>query len=443
MKHSTSPKSMAVATASVLALTAALSACGSSDSGDSSTSAGGPAATNASGKQDVTFWGWAPGYKEAVAAYNASQDKVTVTFESIQPGAKGGYEKMLNAAKAGNAPCLGQVGYETLTSFAANGALTDVTQQASPAKGEFNPAAWQSVTIADKVYGAPVDQGPMVMFYNKKVLDSIGAKPPTTWAEYEKLGETLKAKKPTTKLTAGYSNYDYAGFPWQAGASWFGTEGDAWKVSVDSPANTKVAAYWDGLVKKDLVHKAPMYDQAWNTALGDGSIATVVGAVWQAGVIKGVAAGKGRWAVAPMPQWAAGENKVGNVGGSATAVLKGCKNTDAAWDFAHWMSTDAKAFGTLVDKAGLYPAATKLQDLPQLTAPDPYFSNQKVFDVVKAAAPHVTTGWTWGPMMPETTKSLDDGLGKAWVGQGTVAAALKGAQTKSVDTMKSQGLSVK
>ena len=33
----------------------------------------------------------------------------------------------------------------------------------------------------------------------------------------------------------------------------------------------------------------------------------------------------------PMPQWEAGDDKVGNVGGSGTAVLKGCDTPEAAW----------------------------------------------------------------------------------------------------------------
>ncbi|MCI0157958.1 extracellular solute-binding protein [Leifsonia shinshuensis] len=391
----------------------------------------------------VTFWGWAPGYADAVKAFNTSHKDVKVTYQEVQPGSKGGYQKMLNAVTAGNAPCLAQVGYETLPSFAAQGALEDVASTAKADEKDFQPAAWKSVTIGDAVYGAPVDTGPMGLFYNKQLFDSLGLSAPTTWAEYKADAEKIHASDPTKFISSPYLDYDYAGLAWQTGAAWFGVDGDAWKVSLASDANLKIADYWQGLVSEGLISSAPMYDQAWYTGLGNGSIATVVGAVWQAGVIKGGAAdGSGKWAVEPMPQWSAGDDQVGNAGGSATAVLKGCSDPKAAWEFAHWLSTDKTTFDMLVKKAGLYPAATGLADLPALTEGDAYFGGQKIFDVFAKAAPKVNPDWTWGPVMTKTAADLDDGLGKAWSGQGTIADALKTAQDKTIAELKKQGLKV-
>ncbi|MFE4951886.1 ABC transporter substrate-binding protein [Leifsonia sp. NPDC056665] len=394
-------------------------------------------------KSTVTFWGWAPGYADAVKAFNASHTDVSVTYQEVQPGAKGGYQKMLNAVTAKNAPCLAQVGYETLPSFAAQGALDDVSQYANGDKGKYQPAAWKSVSIGDAVYGAPVDTGPMALFYNKQLFDSLGLAAPTTWDEYQADAVKIHASDPNKFISSPYMDYDYAGLAWQPGATWFGVSGDSWKVTMASAENKKVADYWQGLVKDGVISSAPMYDQAWYTGLGNGDIATVVGAVWQAGVIKGGAAdGSGKWAVAPMPQWKAGEDQVGNAGGSATAVLKGCSDPKGAWEFANWMSTDKTTFNTLVQKAGLYPAATALTSLPALTSGDPYFGGQKIYDVFSAAAATVNPSWTWGPVMTKTAADLNDGLGKAWSGQGTIADALQTAQDKTVAELKTQGLKV-
>ncbi|MGW6912901.1 ABC transporter substrate-binding protein [Kitasatospora sp. NPDC054939] len=398
--------------------------------------------TGPSGKASITFWGWAPGYEDAVRAFNAGHPDIEVTYQTVQPGAKGGYQKVLNAVKAGNAPCLAQVGYETMPSFAAQGALADVSAHAASAAKEYQPAAWNAVTLAGAVHGAPVDTGPMALFYNKSLFDSLGLQPPTTWAEYRAAGERIHASDPKRFLSSPYLDYDYAGLAWQAGAHWFRVEKDSWKLTMDSAENRKVADYWQGLTDAGLISSAPMYDQAWYTGLGEGNIATVVGAVWQAGIIKGGAkAGAGQWAVAPMPQWDKGDNKAGNAGGSATAVLKGCKNTAAAWTFAHWLGTDKDAFSTLIDKASLYPAANALLQLPQLKA-DPYFGGQQIYDVFAAATPNVDPGWTWGPLMTATTADLNDGLGKAWTGKGTIAQALSHAQDAVRTEMLKQGLAV-
>lgn len=420
-----------ILTAAALAASAALvlAGCSAGSAGQSS--------------KTVTFWGWAPGYADAVKAFNAAHDDVTVKYQEVQPGAKGGYQKMLNAVKAGNAPCLAQVGYETLPSFAAQSALEDVTAQAADSKDKFQDSAWKSVTVAGKTYGIPVDSGPMGLFYNKKLFDSLGLSAPTTWAEYAADAEKIHSADPSHYVSSPYLNYDYAGFDWQTGASWFGTTGDEWKVSIDSAANKKVADYWQGLVSKGVISSAPMYDQAWYNGLGNGSIATVVGAVWQAGVIKGGAKnGSGDWAVAPMPQWNSGDTAVGNVGGSATAVLKGCGNDKGAVEFATWMSTNRGEFSKLVDSAALYPAATSLRDLPVLQKGDDYFGGQKIYDVFAKASGDVSDDWTWGPTMSTTSTALDDGLGSAWAGKSTISDALTTAQDKTVTQMKSEGLSI-
>ncbi|MFE6065216.1 ABC transporter substrate-binding protein [Streptomyces sp. NPDC056525] len=428
-----------VGTVVVSALTLTLAGCsavGGSDGGSTSGSEGGESA-------ELTFWGWAPGYADAVKAFNKTHPGIKVTYQEVQPGAKGGYQKMLNAVQAKNAPCLAQVGFETLPSFAAQGALQDVSDVARQDTADFLPAGLRAVSLGDALYGAPVDTAPMALFYNKKLYDSLGLKPPATWAEYKEQAKKIHASGPDRYISSPYLNYDYAGLAWQAGASWFGVKGDAWKVDVASEANQKVASYWQGLVDDGVISPAPMYDQAWYTGLGNGRIATVVGAVWQAGVIKGGAKdGAGDWAVAPMPQWKAGESAAGNAGGSATAVLKGCESTKAAWTFAHWLSTDPTTYGDLVTKASLYPAAYGLKDLPQLKAKDPYFGGQTIYDVFAPASRSVSADWTWGPVMTKTTADLDDALGKAWAGKGTFKDALDSTQAKTVAELRNQGLQV-
>ncbi|CAL9624363.1 ABC transporter substrate-binding protein [Streptomyces sp. enrichment culture] len=399
---------------------------------------------SSSGRAAVTFWGWAPGYADAVEAFNRSHLDIEVTYQAVRPGAEGGYQKLLDAVKAGNAPCLAQIGYETLPSFAAQGALLDVGEHRTIAQqAAFPEAAWSAVTVEEQVHGVPVDMGPMALFYNKKVFDALGLEVPTTWAEYRTAARTIHASDPRRFISSPYMTYDYAGLARQAGASWFGVKDDVWQVTMASRANEKVAAYWQSLVDEGLISSAPMYDRSWYEGLGDGDIATVVGAVWQAGVIKsGAKDGAGQWAVAPMPQWDEGQIEVGNAGGGATAVLKGCENPAAAWEFAHWMSTDRDAFGVLVEKAARYPAATDLLDLPQLAAADPYFGGQKIYDVFSAASHQVNPDWTWGPLMTKTATDLDDGLRTAWSGQGTIYGALRDTQDRTVAAMREQELEV-
>lgn len=423
----------AAGAAGILALGLAMTAC---------SAGGGASAASNQKKESLSFWGWAPGYGTAVAEFDKTHPDIKVTYQEIQPGSKGGYQKMLDAVQAGDAPCLAQVGYETLPTFESQGALDNVAKYADADEKQFASWTWKAVSQGDAVYGAPVDTGPMAMFYNKKVFASLGIAVPTTWAQYEAAAEKIHASNPDMYISSPYMDYDYAGFDWQAGASWFSTSGGKWHVTMDSAAGTKVADFWQGLAADKLLSPAPMYDQSWSTGLGDGDIATVVGAVWQAAGIEAQASSAGDWAVAPMPQWSAGQDAVGNVGGSSTAVLKGCKAPQAAWTFADWMSTNRTAYTGLIKSASLYPAATSLLNLPILQKGVSYFGGQKIFDVFAKASSHVKDNWTWGPTMTQTATDLDDQLSAAWAGNGTVAGAFQTTQQKTIASMKSQGLSV-
>ncbi|CAM3384179.1 ABC transporter substrate-binding protein [Isoptericola cucumis] len=426
----------ATGAACVAALAAVgLTACGSPAEGGSS--AGGDG-----GPVEIEVWTWAQGYDKAAEAFNAAHDDVQVTYTEIEPGAKGGYDKIRNAIKAGSAPCLAQVGYETMPSFASEGNLLDVTEFAAADADAYAPAGWSGVTVGDRVYAAPQDQGPMVLFYNKDVFAEHGIEVPTTWDEYRAAGEKLK--EAGVALTGTYEDFDYTGFAWQAGAPWYAVADGQWSITNDSPENQEVAAYWQGLVDDGLVG-AGIWSDEWAAGLSDGSIATIAGAAWFKGILKDSAAGAaGRWAVAPLPTWEAGETVTGNVGGSGTAVLAGCENPEAAWEVAHFMSTDPTAVDAVIEGAGILPASVEGLKSDLLTQGDDYFGGQVVDEVAIAASADVAEGWVWGPGVSTLIDTFAADMKKAYDQQGTatVADALTSSRTAAVDGLAKQGITV-
>ena len=427
-----------VRTAAVLAaaaMTAAVAGCSSSSSSS-------PAA---SGPVKLAFWGWAPGYAQSVALWNKSHPDIQVSFDTTASGSKGGYTKMLTAVKAGNAPCLAQVGYETLPSFAAAGALQDVTRYASADKSQFAGWTWNQVTIDGQTYGAPVDTAPMALLYRKDLFTKYGiTTPPTTWAQYAADAAKVHKADPSVYLgDFGNDAYNYAGLAWQANAPWFGTGGDQWQVSLDNAANQKVAGFWQGLESQGLLKNDPSYDPSLYSDMAKGTILSDVNAVWDTPILaSSVKTTSGDWAVAPMPVWNAADPQYGNDGGSATTVLKGCKDAQQATEFAMWMSTNAASLSNLIKVTGIYPAATSGLTNPALSAPDPFYGGQTIFDVFKSEMPDINTGWQWGPTMTQTSTDLGDGLGSVETGNAQLPGVLSTVQTKTVSELKQQGLSV-
>ena len=407
-----------------------------------------PAVTAGPAGEPVTieFWGAAVGQEKSVDVFNAAHQNVQIKYTQISAGSAGGYSKMLNAVNAGNAPCLGQVSYDTVPSFAASGSLEDITAYAQSSKDQYSPAGWQLSSLGGNVYGIPVDLGPMALFYRADLFQQFGIEVPKTWNEFQSAAETVKAKDPAAYMaTFPLSTYDLGALSWQAGGQWFGTEDDAWKVSINEESSKRVAGYWQGLADKKLVVPEPAFDQAWYTSLQSGRIVSYVGAAWSGALLEKNAPGlKGKMAVAELPQWEEGEKTSGNRGGSAYSVLKGCKNPKEATEAAVWLTTNADSVTSLIKETGIYPAAVSGQKLPALTTGSEFFINaDKTADIFTSAAQNTPDQWVWGPNMTSVQPKMNDGLKVIGSGQGTISELLDTVQESTIADLKSQGLSVK
>jgi multiple sugar transport system substrate-binding protein len=416
-----------------------LGACSSSSGKPSSQS---PGSGNA--KVTVDFWGAAVGYDKSVALWNKSHPNIQIKYSQIPAGSAGGYAKMQNAVKAGNGPCLGQIGYDTMTTFIANGALEDVSKYADASKSEFVPWAWNMSAVGSQVFGIPVDIGPEMLFYRSDLFKKYGISPPATWDQFASDAQKLHAADSQAYLTTSPQDaYDMGALTWQAGGTWFGTANNQWHVAIDSPATQKIAQYWQRLLSNHAVTSQPLLSTAWVKDLQGGHVLSLVGAVWLAPLIASNLPGlSGKWAVAPMPQWTAGANAAGNRGGSATAILKGCKYPQQATEFATWLSTNSASVTNLIKNTGIYPAAKSGQDLPAANQSSQYFGGQNIYQIAKTAAGNISTNWVWGPTMTQVQADFQDQLKKAGAGQGTIPQAVTTLQASTVAAMKNQGLDV-
>jgi multiple sugar transport system substrate-binding protein len=425
----------ALAAAALLAF--GVSACG----GTSSPAAGPGVEPSQSGPVSMEFWGWAPGYDKIVDEWNAAHPTIQITFKQIPSGGKGGYTQITDAIAAGKGPCLAQIEYGTIPSMLVKNAVMDITQYASADMSKYVPSAASATSIGGKIYGIPVDLGPMVLFYRSDLFAMYGiAKPPATWAEYQADAEKVAAADPSVKFgTAPTDGNDLAAFSLQTGQSWYSANGSTWTVSIDNPGTRKVAAYWQNLKDKGLVMASGnAWDPQFDKAAEANKVLTFVNAAWAAGGLKSdLKDESGKWAVAPMPTWAAGDGKSASNGGSATSVMTGCKTPREAEQFAVFLSTDPQAVSTGINVGGLYPASTAGQNDPSLTAGDPYFGGQKVSDVYKASAAQIPTTWTNGPTYQQVETDFTADLS-----QGTYLDAVTRVQASTIAAIKQLGLSV-
>ncbi|MBF9129846.1 extracellular solute-binding protein [Plantactinospora sp. S1510] len=397
------------------------------------------------GPVELTFWSWAPNMEKLVDRWNADNPGTKVTL-SKQAGGADIVTKLLTAAKAGNPPDLAQVEYQSLPTLVSNDVLADIAEQAKPLKDRFAEGTWQQVTLGtEAVYALPQDAAPMMLYYRTDLFQQFGLTVPKTWEEFAQTARTLRGKSRKHHLTT-FSAADpgwFAGLAQQAGANWWGIDGESWRVSVDDAATRKVADYWGGLVTEGVVDGKPMYTPEWNKALNDGSLLAWPSAVWAPGVLTGNAPDtKGRWAMAPLPQWSAGENRTGNWGGSSTGVTAASKHRTAAVKFASWLNTDATATAMLVRECAVYPAARDAQAGPGLAQPPDFFANQADFYPMVKQIAETAAGVTWGPNVNVTYQAYQDEFAKAITARTPFSGAIEAMQSATVADMKKNGFTI-
>ncbi len=162
---------------------AALAACGTS--GPKSGASGG------TGGAAATYW-FLTGQpqqqirEDTVKRFNQKNPGTQITFTEFQNDA---YKtKIKTAIGAGQAPTIiWGWGGGGLKSYVDAGQVDDLTSwfdQNAAVKNRLFPSSFGAATVNGKIYAMPAEQvQPIVLFYNKTVLDKVGIQPPQSWGD--------------------------------------------------------------------------------------------------------------------------------------------------------------------------------------------------------------------------------------------------------------------
>ncbi|MCT4357841.1 extracellular solute-binding protein [Streptomyces sp. Je 1-79] len=175
------------ATASVAALAllgSLVTACGSSGSDDGTT---------------LRFVAAEYGNSPATSS-KAYWDELTAAFTAAHPGKKVEVtlypwadvdREVTRLVKEGNAPDVALMG--AYSDFAAQGRLYAASELLSVrAEANFLPPLAEAGSVGNTLYGLPFVASSRLLFYNEKLFDKAGAKPPKTWSDLEDAAKALK-----------------------------------------------------------------------------------------------------------------------------------------------------------------------------------------------------------------------------------------------------------
>ncbi|BCJ62688.1 sugar ABC transporter substrate-binding protein [Micromonospora endophytica] len=436
-----------MAAATTLAVT--LTGCGSDDA-DTGTAAGDPvsaadiqAALDKGG--ELTVWAWEPTLKDVVASFQREHQNVKVNLINAGSG-NDQYTALQNAIAAGSGvPDVAQVEYYALPQFALAKSVTDLSAYgAKSLDGTFTPGPWTAVNIDGGVYGLPMDSGPMALFYNKEVFDKHGIEVPATWTEYVEAARKLHAADPKVYLTADSGD---AGFTtsmiWQAGGKPYRVDGTTVTIDFADPGSTRFAGAWQQLITEKLVAPVAPWSDEWFQGLGNGTIASLATGAWMpANLMSGAPAGAGKWRVAPLPQWQAGENASAENGGSSLAVPEKATNKALAYGFMQYANAGA-GVGIRVAKGAFPATAAELNSAEFLGAEFAYFGGQKANEVFAASAANVVSGWSYLPFQVYANSIFNDTVGQAYVSSTSLADGLKAWREASAKYGTDQGFTVR
>ncbi|MET8222569.1 ABC transporter substrate-binding protein [Streptomyces sp. NPDC004082] len=398
------------------------------------------------GATRITFWSALRGSQEVVDAFNRTHDRVQVDFQQIPSGGQGGYAKLSNAARAGNAPDVATIEYPQVPGFAIDGVARDLTPLLSDRlRAGLLPQAWGLTTFENRVFTVPLDVEPMVMHYRRDLFEHYGLEVPRTWDEFEALARTVRRRSHTRRLalfpTDGASQF--AAYAWQAGAQWFDTRDGAWNVSLTDARTREVAAYWQRLVDDDLVHVNEVESRRGDAQIGGGLVLVRLSGAWDAGAQMNARPGqKGQWSIAPMPRWDTARPAVGTHGGSTFAVTRDSAHPEAAMEFIEWQVSHPDALRARLSSgtSSQYPAAPALVKVGREAFDRSYYGGQDIYRLFEREAAVIRDGWTWGPRMTATNRVMQDGFARAGAGRMSLVDAVRAAQEGTMPDLKALGL---
>jgi multiple sugar transport system substrate-binding protein len=404
----------------------------------------------------LTWWTWINNPQAVVNNFEQHYPNIKVTAYNVGAGSLE-YTKLRTVLTAGSgAPDVVQITDDTLPEFIATNKLLNIAPYVSQYKKDFPAWVWGQVSRNGQVYAFPEDIGPMGLIYNPALLNKYHLSFPTTWSAFQQDALQLHKKDPGVYMTASPANpaqsYTLVSLFWQAGAKLFHVTRDGtWQISIDSPITRKVLSYWVNLARNHLVDPGTESPVQYNHNISAASYVSYVAAAWEPqDIVQYVTPSHPQhFAVAPLPQWSAGQHVSANDGGSSNAVTSQASNPQAAALFASFVSASPSGLNVIASPfsgknskgVGLFPADQARASVPGFNTPIPDFAPNSN-TVFSQAASQVDTSFEWSPWTPVLEQSLGTEASLASAGRISVAAALAATQQTILTDAQQAGYKV-
>ena len=332
-------------------------------------------------------------------------------------------QQLIKGIATGDVPDLITIDNPVVASFASQGALEDLTTLVKDSqvvkKENYFTGSWNTTIWNGQQFAVPGEANTLALYYNADMFREKGLdpdKPPRTWAELKAAAEKLTDPAKNvygigfSAIQSEEGTFQWLPFLWEAGADLPTLNSDGGKAALQ---------LWVDLVKGSNMSPGILgwTQQDVLAQFQNRKAAMMINGPWQIPTLKKDNPDL-KWQVVTLPK---GQQGASILGGENMAIVKGSKNSDAAWDLISWTQTpdNLKAYLT---QAGKLPSRQDLAEDPAWTG-DPVL---KVFiEQLKVAKPRA-----YGPKYPEISNAIQEMIQAAISGQKPVDAAVADAATK-------------
>ena len=311
--------------------------------------------------------------------------------------------------------------------------------------GNFEPHANDACTFAGRLLCLRHDTAPMVLYFNKSLMDQFGYHVPSTWQEYQGLGERLGKEHPGYIVGSfgdawGFKAYfDASGCP----SSWVLNEKRVY-ISFEDARCVRAAKLVDSLLSNGTLAPDGYFDPRFNQIAQADKLLMLVAPSWMAMASFG---GKPdsqyyntadhQLGVAAPLRWD-GDARVmtSAMGGAAWVVSRHTQNLPLALDFITWMVSASEFWNISPD----YPVYMPIQPVWEKTvSADPLFANDP-FPILQAASQAISPLYS----MPgyDVMGVLNDFVGRALSQQKTFESLLPDLQSAMTVQAQTAGYEV-
>lgn len=377
---------------------------------------------------------------DIVQEWNDANPGIQVTATKFDGAAAEMIRRLETDVRAGNAPCLAQLGYAEVPNAYTRGMVQDVTAEAEQYAGNYSEGTFGMMTVGESVVGLPQDTGPIVYYYNETLFEELGLEVPTDAESFVATAqEAAEQGHYIAAFTPDEATYWLSAQAAAAGDTWYAVADDAWQVTVEGGQTDAVADMWQQLLDADAVVTHNRWDDTFTQSMVDQELIGHIGAAWEAPLLSDGMAGsdnEGQWRVTQVPQL--GDSAMsGPDGGSGVAVMEGCEHVAEAMEFNDWFNTQVEA---LVSQ-GLVVATTVGQmETPEAVAE--FYGGQDVFAELSTANEQMNPDFPYMPTFPAIMDAMTQAASAAVDGTGSVADIFTAAQQESVSSLEDAGLPV-